>query len=162
MRIGARTGRLSVLACALFAIAMLSTDPVQAAPRAADLGPQVAITEPRDGYVGRLGVEPKHGPVGTPVTVKGEGFAPEQDFELVWRTVQGRWKVTVAEYHGREYTPIAYRIATVRSDKSGRIMASFVAPEDFGFVHDVVIQQSDRLLTQTAFSIDITARVAGA
>jgi len=31
--------------------------------------------------------------------------------------VKGRWKVTTAEYHGREFTPIAYRIATVKSDK---------------------------------------------
>ena len=36
-------------------------------------------------------------------TVTGEGFPPEQDFDLVWRTVKGRWKVTIAEYHGREF-----------------------------------------------------------
>ena len=36
-------------------------------------------------------------------TVTGEGFPARQEFELVWRTVKGRWKVTIAEYHGREY-----------------------------------------------------------
>ena len=65
--------------------------------------------------------------------------------------MKGRWNVTIAEYHGREFMPVAYRIATLRSDKAcGRISANFVAPEDFGFMHDIVVQQGDRLLTQTA------------
>ena len=50
----------------------------------------------------------------------------------------------------------------MKSDKAGHISASFVAPEDFGFLHDVVIQQGARLLTQTAFNLDITARIVGA
>jgi hypothetical protein len=70
-------------------------------------------------------------------------------------------KVTPAEYHGREFIPVAYQLATVKSDKAGRISASFVAPEDFGFLHDVVIQQGARLLTQTAFNLDITAQIVG-
>ena len=90
----------------------------------------------------------------------GDGFPAEQEFELVWRTVKGRWKVTIAEYHGREYTPVAYRIATVKSDKAGRIAARFIAPEDFGFMHDIVVQQGNRLLTQTAFKLDMTVRLA--
>jgi len=96
-----------------------------AAPRAADLGPQVTLAEPAGGYVGQLSVAPAHGPAGTPLKVTGEGFPAEQQLDLVWRTVKGRWKVTTAEYHGREFTPIAYRIATVKSDKAGRIAASF-------------------------------------
>ena len=76
--------------------------------------------------------------------------------------MKGRWKVTIAEYHGREFIPVAYRIATVKSDKAGRISARFVAPEDFGFLHDIVVQQGNRLLTQTAFNLDMTARIVGA
>jgi hypothetical protein len=45
------------------------------------------------------------------VTVTGEGFAAGQEFDLVWGTVTGSWKVSNAEYFGREYTPAAYRIA---------------------------------------------------
>src|SRR5262249_26139465 len=133
-----------------------------AAPRASELGPEVALTEPSNGYVGRLKVAPAHGPVGTPLTVTGENFPPEQELELVWRTVKGSWKVTIAEYFGREFTPTAYRIATVKSDKAGHISASFVAPEDFGFLHDIVVQQGSRLLTQTAFNLDMTAKIVGA
>jgi hypothetical protein len=154
--------RLSAPACALFALSGLvlaAPDGAMAAPLAADLGPQVALTKPSDGYVGRLSVAPAHAGVGTPVTVNGQGFAPEQEFELVWRTVNGSWKAGDGEYHGREFTPVAYRIATVRSDKEGRISATFVTPEDFGFAHDIVLQQGSRLLTQTSFDLDMTVKL---
>jgi hypothetical protein len=78
------------------------------------------------------------------------------ELDLVWGTVTGSWKVSTAEYFGREYKPAAYRIATVRSDAAGRIATTFVAPDDFGFQHDIIVQQGDRLLTKDAFSIDMT------
>ncbi len=126
-------------------------------PLAADLGPEVALAEPSGGYVGRLAVAPRRGPVGTPVKVTAEGLPGDQDFQLVWRTVTGRWKVEGAEYHGREYQPVAYEIATIRSDGAGSLTATFVAPEDFGFLHDIVLQQGSRLFTQAGFQIDMTA-----
>src|SRR5215831_8390369 len=160
MTIGVANRRRWTFACALLALPLAWNVTAQAAPRAADLGPQATLAEPAGGYVGRLAVAPEHGPAGTPLRVTGEGFAPEQQFDLVWRTVQGRWKVTAAEYYGREYKPIAYRIATVSSDSDGRIAASFTAPEDFGFLHDIVVQQGNRLLTQTAFKLDMTVKLA--
>ena len=160
MTFGLGNGRLMALACALAAFALASTGGAFAAPRAVELGPEVALAEPAGGYVGRLIVAPEHGPVGTPLQVTGDGFPAEQEFDLVWRTVKGRWKVTIAEYHGREYTPVAYRIATVKSDKAGRIAARFIAPEDFGFMHDIVVQQGNRLLTQGAFKLDMTVKLA--
>jgi hypothetical protein len=160
MTIGVANRRRWAFACALLALPLAWSASAQAAPRAAELGPQATLAEPAGGYVGRLAVAPEHGPAGTPLTVTGAGFAPEQQFDLVWRTVQGRWKVTAAEYYGREYTPIAYRIATVKSDRDGRIAASFTAPEDFGFLHDIVVQQGNRLLTQTAFKLDMTVKLA--
>ena len=36
-----------------------------------------------------------------------------------------------------------------------------MAPEDFGFQHDVVVQQAGRLLTQTAFNLDMTVKLTG-
>jgi len=160
MTIGARYGRLNLLACALFVSALMFAAEALAAPRAAELGPEMPLAEPAGGFVGKLSVTPQGGPAGTHVTVRGEAFAPEQEFDLVWRTVKGRWKVTVAEYHGREFGPVGYRIATARSDKAGRIAASFIAPEDFGFQHDIVVQQGNRLLTQTAFNVEMTVKLA--
>jgi hypothetical protein len=167
MTIRIESGRAFGLACMLFAVSFASSlcgssESALAAPRASELGAEVALTEPSNGYVGHLKVSPAHGPVGTPLTVTGENFPPEQELELVWRTVKGSWKVTIAEYFGREFTPTAYRIATVKSDAAGRIATTFVAPEDFGFLHDVVVQQGNRLLTQTAFELDMTAKIVGA
>ena len=150
--------RWSALAGALLSLLGWASS-VVAAPLAAELGPQVALTEPSGGYVGRLAIAPEHGPVGTPVTVTAQGLPPEQDFELVWRTVNGSWNAGDGEYHGREFTPVAYRIATVRSDKAGHATVSFAAPDDFGFEHDIVLQQGNRLLTQVGFDIDMTVKL---
>src|SRR5438445_11977600 len=114
-----RSRRLAGFACALFALALLSSTPSVAAPLASALGPEVPIAEPRDGFIGRLDVSPEIGPAGTPLTVTAERLPPNDEFQLIWRTVKGSWKVANAEYHGREYTPVAYEIAKVRSDAAG-------------------------------------------
>src|SRR6266852_5634820 len=144
-------GRLLLLACALFALSAMF-GPAVAAPLAAALGPEAQMAEPAGGYVGRLKVTPEHGPVGTPLTVVAEGLPPEQEFDLVWRTVKGSWKVSNAEYHGREYTPVAYRIAKVTTNKTGAATATFITPDDYGFGHDIVVQQGSRLYTQAGFN----------
>jgi len=151
-----RCGRLALCVCTLVA---LSFAQAVAAP-AASLGPEVALAEPKDGYVGRLDVAPLHGPVGTPLTVTADKLPPHAEFQLVWRTVKGSWKVANAEYHGREYLPVAYEIARVKSDSAGHLTAHFVAPEDFGFSHDILLQQGNRLLTQVGFSIDMTVKLS--
>src|SRR5437868_6538442 len=153
------SGRLAGLACALFAFSLLSIVQPVAAPLASQLGPEVAIAEPRDGFVGRLNVSPENGPVGTPLTVTADRLPSNQEFQLIWRTVKGNWKVANAEYHGREYHPVAYQIAKIRSDASGSLTAKFEAPEDFGFSHDIVLQQPDRMFTQVGFSIDMTIKI---
>jgi hypothetical protein len=162
MSAGLASGRPVLFACALAAFFFLASINPAAARRAAELGPEAPLTEPSGGYVGQLAIAPQRGPAGTPLVMTGEGFPPAQEFDLVWRTVKGAWKVANGEYHGREYTPVAYRVATVKSDQSGRIEHRFAAPEDFGFWHDVVLQQGKRLLSQTAFHLDMTARLAGA
>src|SRR4029079_5757410 len=96
--------RMMMLACALVALSLAIPATTIAAPRVPDLGPEVALTEPSGGFVGHLKVTPSNGPVGTPVTVTGEGFPAGQELQLVWRTVKGHWKVTIAEYYGREFT----------------------------------------------------------
>ncbi len=156
MMSGVATGRLSALGGVLLAFSLLSFQGTVAAPLAAELGPVAPPAAVSGAYVGQLKVMPEHGPVGTPVTVTGEELPAGQEFQLVWATVKGSWKVTTAEYFGREFTPIAYRIASVKSDEAGRIAATFVAPEDFGFLHDIILQQGTRLVTQTAFNIDMT------
>jgi hypothetical protein len=154
--------------CAFALSAMASLTPVSsqtaAAPAAtnspAALGPVVEVGEPANGYVGRLTMMPSHAPAGTPVTATVTGLPPGQEFQLLWTTVTGAWKVTDYEYKGREFTPVAYRIATVRADESGRLAVTFTAPDDYGFMHDIVLQQGSRLFTQTAFNLDMTVEIS--
>src|SRR5690606_9991394 len=122
-------------------------------------GPVATLAEPRDGFVGSIAASPANGPAGTPVTVTGEGFVAGEPLELVWRTVVGSWNAADGTYRGRDFAPVGYVGATVTPDAEGRISAGFTAPEDFGFSHDIVVQQGDRVLTQTAFNLDIAMRV---
>ena len=103
-----------------------------AAPPPSQLGPEVAITRPRDGYVGRLNVTPENGPAGTEVTVTADQLPPNQELALVWRTVKGNWKVDGPEYHGREFKTVGYEIAKVADPDQQMELAERVARGEAG------------------------------
>jgi hypothetical protein len=138
----------------LFAIALLGP-----AAAAAQVGAEAPLATAH-GFVGRMTVSPEHGPPGTPVRVTAEGLPADTDLQLVWRTVKGHWKVGQAEYHGREYQPAAFELAAVRTDAAGRLAEAFTVPEDFGFLHDVVLQRGERLFIQAAFAIDMSVTLS--
>ena len=146
------------LAGPLFTVAFLCAPSALAAPSSA-LGPKVGVGTPQAGYVGTMRVAPLHGEAGAPFTVTVENLPPDETFQLIWRTVNGKWNVTDSEYHGREFVPAAYEMGLVTSDADGRLEATFETPEDFGFVHDIVLQQGDRLFTQVAYSIDMSVDI---
>src|SRR5690606_27415712 len=58
------------------------------------------------------------------------------------------------------YRQVAYRIATAKSDGDGEFVVRFTVPEDFGFAHDIVLQQNGRLFTQASFHLDMTVSVS--
>lgn len=113
-------------------------------------------------YVGKLALEPEHAAAGTTVRVRGEGLPPGERFELAWTTVEGRWKVEGERYLGREYLPASRPLAAVRSDAAGRLSAQFRVPEDFGFLHDVVLRQGERVVTRAGFNVDMTMEISPA
>jgi hypothetical protein len=138
----------------LFAAALLAP-----ACAAAQIGREVPLAASH-GFVGHMAVSPEHGPAGAPVRVTAEGLPADTDFQLVWRSVKGSWKVAGTEYHGREYRPVAYEIATVRTDMAGNLAVLFTVPEDFGFSHDIVLQRADRLFIQAGFNLDMTVNLS--
>src|SRR5215831_20903979 len=138
----------------LFTVALLGP-----AAAAAQLGREAPLAAAH-GFVGRMEVSPEHGSPGAPVQVTAEGLPANTEFQLVWRTVRGSWKVGQGEYHGREYTPAAFEIAEVRSDAAGRLAVTFTVPEDFGFLHDVVLQQGERLFIQAGFAVDMSVTLS--
>jgi len=129
-------------------------------PQLAALGPEIAIGEPAGGYAGKLDVSPVHAPAGTQVTLTAERLPPGQEFQLVWTTAIGTWKVADAEYHGRDFSPVAYEIARAKTDAAGRLTVNFIAPDDYGFMHDIVLQQGSRLFTKVAFNLDMTVEIS--
>lgn len=150
--------RVGPFAGPLFSLALLCAAPVLASPSSV-FGPTVEVGSPRGGYVGTMRVDPLHGEVGAPFIVTVEGLPPGEEFQLIWRTVNGQWNVTESEYHGREFVPVNYQMGLVKADAEGRLEAAFVTPEDFGFVHDIVLQQGDRLFTQVGYSIDMSVEM---
>lgn len=157
------TGLLASVAAAVPAPAQAATAPVSGPLRPASaLGPEIVPGTPQGGYVGRLTLAPAHAPAGTPVIMRASGLPIRQPFDLVWTTMEGRWKAADGEYKGREYRPVAYRIASVTSDARGEVEASFVVPEDFGFSHDVLLQQGARLFTKAGFDVDMTVAISPA
>lgn len=149
-------GRLGAAARgALFAAVVLL------APTAAvaQIGRAAPLATPH-GFVGHMTVSPEHGPPGTPMRVTAEGLPADTDFQLVWRTVEGSWKLPDGKYHGREYAPAAFEIAAVKTDGAGRLAAALIVPNDFGFLHDVVLQQGERLFIQAGFSVDMAVSLS--
>ena len=113
------SGRLSALAWGLAMLALAWGGPATAVPASA-FGPEVKVGEGKGGYLGALDLMPDHGKAGTPFTIKGEKLPPNQEFQLIWRTFNGRWKVTETEYKGREFIPADYLMGKVKSDGEGR------------------------------------------
>jgi hypothetical protein len=154
-----RTLRLAACSCAMLWLGLIPTAPSLAAPASA-FGAAVKIGEVKGGYIGALDVVPLHGKAGDAFTIKGDKLPPNQDFQLIWRTVNGRWNTTETEYKGREFIPADYMMANVKSDAQGRFSATFTTPDDFGFDHDIVMQQGDRLVGQVNYSVDMTVDVS--
>ena len=152
-------GLCGIAAAAMFALIIPQSSAAQVLS-AAQIGPEASLTKPSGGFVGHLSLSPDRGPIGTPVTVHGKGLPAGEDVDLVWRTVKARWDVTEAEYNGREYSPVGYVIAKVKTDASGEFTASFDAPDDFGFYHDITVQHGDRTLTQAAFYVEMTVDIS--
>src|SRR5262249_50061803 len=47
-----------------------------------------------------------------------------------------------------------------RPGQSGHLSVNFIAPDDYGFMHDIVLQQGSRLFTQVAFNLDMTVEIS--
>src|SRR6516164_9857468 len=103
-------GRLSATLRGALFVAVLLTP----AAANAQLGREAPLATPR-GFVGRMALSPEHGLPGAPVEVTAEGLPADSEFQLVWRTVKGSWRVGKGEYHGRDQTPAAFEIAAVSS-----------------------------------------------
>ncbi|MFN8557327.1 MAG: hypothetical protein U0531_08240, partial [Dehalococcoidia bacterium] len=110
---------------------------------------------------GKFALAPARGPWGTPVTARATGMAPNTEYNLVWTSVDGEWKLSGdgVEYHGREYKPVESVLAKVTSDAQGGFEASFRVPEEFGFQHDVLVKRGAEINNKAGFDVDMQVAV---
>lgn len=113
-------------------------------------------------YVGKVALAPARGPAGTRVTMTGSGFDPNVELAVAWQSVRGSWILkgeASEEFHGREFEPVTTQLEPVTTDTSGAFETSFVAPVDYGFYHDVTVEQAGELRNKAAFRLDPTVTV---
>ena len=88
-----------------------------------------------------LKVEPVKGYAGDPFTVTGDGLAPGKSVEFFWTTVDATYLTKImadnVEYHERKYQEKRVWLGSAPVNAQGRVTAVFVAPEDYGEVHDL-------------------------
>jgi hypothetical protein len=114
-------------------------------------------------YVGKVVLAPGHGLPGTVVTVTGSGLPPNAELDLMWGTVKGRWVLKGSyneEYHGREFESVTRPLRRIRTDETGHVQATFTAPQDFGYIHDVMLVRDGIVRNQAAFNLDMQAGIA--
>jgi hypothetical protein len=113
-------------------------------------------------YVGKVALTPSQGPAGTRVTIAGSNFDPNAALAITWQSVRGSWILegeANEEFHGRAFEPVATPLDQVTTDAAGAFETSFVAPVDFGFYHDVTVEQDGALRNKAAFRLEPTVTV---
>ena len=90
-----------------------------------------------------LKVSPDNGPIGTAFTLSSEGLPGGADLTVNWATVDGRYDTTATPenvtFNSRAFTPKRIPLGTVHVGDGGTASGSFVAPADFGEVHDIYL-----------------------
>lgn len=90
---------------------------------------------------GRLEFEPVTGIVGTPVVASASGLTPGQTYDLVWSSAAASWNVADGEFYGITSEDVSSVLGQLTADASGNAATTFVVPEDYGYVHNVFVEQ---------------------
>ena len=91
------------------------------------------------------------------------GLPPGQEVELQWATWQGSYATklsaeTVA-YESRQFTDQRQVLGRVRADAQGTISGSYVAPEDFGELHEIFAVVDGEEVARGGFRIKLAASI---
>jgi hypothetical protein len=91
--------------------------------------------------MGILQTSPDIGVPGTKFTLSGSGLAPNQDVAIEWMTANVTWVVDArpdsVDYLGRNASKFGVVIGSTTTDANGAFSFNFVAPKDFGGIHDI-------------------------
>ena len=112
-----------------------------------------------NGIKGQVEVSPAKGFVGSQATLKGSGFDPGANLQIVWAAFNGKWDLEMkngeytGNFLGRSYTEHTVTLTTVTADSSGAFQTSFAVPEGFGGTHDIYVQENGTNLNKAGFFV---------
>jgi len=115
-----------------------------------------------------LTTTPEKGPVGTGITITGEGLPPGRAAELIWVTVDGSYKTAETktglalgvEYNGRVFTPKRASLQRFTIGTDGRASVSLTAPEDYGEIHDIYFAVDGQDVAKGGFQLTRSATIS--
>ena len=126
-----------------------------------------AVTQERRAlaaFVGRLAVEPTHGPVGSRVTLSGKDLPPHTRLTLLWETYDADWSIEQRDgvdwekFYGVELWERAETLGEATTDANGAFRTTLAVPEDYGGMHDIyALDPEGRRLNKLGFRVDVSA-----
>jgi hypothetical protein len=88
-----------------------------------------------------LTTKPDVAVAGTKFTIAGSGLPANKDVTLTWGTANVTWVVDAradsVDYLGRSASKLNVILGSAHTDASGAFTKTFVAPRDFGGIHDI-------------------------
>jgi hypothetical protein len=100
---------------------------------------------------------------GTKFTVSAKGLPASSAVTLTWGTANVTWMVDArpdsVDYLGRSATKIAVVLGTATTDANGSFTASFVAPKDFGGIHDLYAVVNGKQVAKGGFLVARSASI---
>ena len=175
----ARHERLTRLAISLAATALVAactnssigTSPSQpAAAQSAKPAASAAAASPAPTasgqtmeVVGKFSLEPAHGAWDTPITAAATGLRPQTKYDLVWTTGKVAWKLSEdrSKYMGRDAKTIQQPLGSYTTDATGAFTATFAVPRGFGYGHDVMVVDAQKVIRNKAlFDVDMVTTIS--
>ncbi len=111
-----------------------------------------------------LETKPDVAVAGTKFTISGTGLPANSDVTLTWGTANVTWVVDArpdsVDYLGRQATKITVVLGSAHTDASGSFTKAFVAPRDFGGIHDVYAVVGDKQVAKGGFLLARSATLS--
>jgi hypothetical protein len=141
--------RLVIIALAI-AVACSCSRPSSPAPSADTLQ---AAAKP-DAPLQKLNLTYDKPVVGAKVHVAASGLPAGKTADLKWSTVTGGWIIEDDYYfRGKKYSETTSSLGKFPVDANGRLDATFLIPEDYGGVHDVIAMIDDKAVAQNGIEV---------
>jgi len=112
---------------------------------------------------GKFALEPAHGSWDTKVVAAATGLKPATKYDLVWTTGKVQWKLSDdrSKYLGRTASAVQKVLQSPTTDTNGAFQASFTVPQGFGYAHDVMVVDAQRVIrNKSLFDVDMVTTIS--